>query len=229
MAGTPWTNQAVSLIVLTEQTTGFSGIFGYSPTIGHGNLIFSLAAAAGTDPYGNTYPQGLSSTLGNISGTTFSGTDYVINSSGEFFYSGTPAAGNLVSSITNSAGADSFGNNYLAGSSTYDNGSGIATSLAAGFVAFYSGSLAGGWTALSSVAGDVAGNLQVNAGGQLQLIGSGGITLNGSSSTGGPNPTQSGLVTTGPSATTSSFPAAAAGHTHTLNFFLPTANHTHTL
>ena len=46
----PWTNQAVSLIILTEQTTGFSGLFGYSPSAGAGNLISSVAAAAGTDP-----------------------------------------------------------------------------------------------------------------------------------------------------------------------------------
>lgn len=55
-----WNNQAVSLIILIEQVTGYSGLFGYSPTVGPGNLIFSLAAAAGTDPYGNSYPQGLS-------------------------------------------------------------------------------------------------------------------------------------------------------------------------
>lgn len=59
MAGS-WSNTAVSLIVLIEQVTGYSGIFGYSPTIGAGNLVFSLAAAAGTDPYGNAYPKGLS-------------------------------------------------------------------------------------------------------------------------------------------------------------------------
>jgi len=56
----PWSNQVVSLIILTEETGGFSGMFGYSPAPGAGNLIFSLSAAAGTDEYGNTYPQGLS-------------------------------------------------------------------------------------------------------------------------------------------------------------------------
>lgn len=215
MAGSPWTNQTVSLIVLTEQTTGFSGIFGYSPSPGAGNLIFSLAAAAGTDPYGNAYPQGLNSTLGSISGTTFTGTDYIINSSGEFFYSGTPAAGNLVTSVTNSAGTDAFGNNYLAGSASY--ASTFATALSAGEVVFYSGSLSGGWTALSSVTGDVAGNVQVNASGQLQLVGSAGVavtgsfTVNGSGSTGNGS---NGGVTSGPSGTVSSFPAAGPNHTH---------------
>lgn len=43
---------------------------------------------------------------------TFDGTDYEINSSGEFFYSGTPAFGNLVMSIANAAGTDSHGNPY---------------------------------------------------------------------------------------------------------------------
>src|SRR2546430_1267502 len=59
MAGS-WSNTAPSLIVLVEQVTGYSGIFGYSPTIGAGNLVFSLSAEASTDPYGNTYPKGLS-------------------------------------------------------------------------------------------------------------------------------------------------------------------------
>ncbi len=110
MGNSPWSNQAVTLIILTEQTTGFSGVFGYSPAVGTGNLIFSLAAAAGVDPYGNPYPQGLTSLLGS-----FSGTDYLINSTGEFFYYGTPAFGNLALSLTNAAGTDSFGNAFNQG------------------------------------------------------------------------------------------------------------------
>ena len=46
---------------------------------------------------------------------TFNGTDYVINSSGAFFYSGTPAAGNLIVSIAPASGTDSFGNAYPEG------------------------------------------------------------------------------------------------------------------
>lgn len=63
-----WNNQVVNLIILTEQTTGFSGIFGYSPVIGAGNLIFSVSATAGVDPYGNPYPAGLYATQGEFSG-----------------------------------------------------------------------------------------------------------------------------------------------------------------
>ena len=126
----PWSNQAVSLIILTEQTTGFSGLFGYSPTVGAGNLIFSLAAKAGTDPYGNAYPQGLSTTLGAISGTTFTGSDFIINDSGSFFYSGTPAVNNLIASIAGARGTDPFGNTYYEGVCSYTpSGSGGIASL----------------------------------------------------------------------------------------------------
>lgn len=97
-----------------------SGAFFYSGTPANGNLIVSIAPAAGTDPYGNSYPQGLSVTLGAISGSTFSGTDFVINSSGAFFYGGTPAAGNLLLSIAPASGSDSFGNAYPQGISIAD-------------------------------------------------------------------------------------------------------------
>lgn len=46
---------------------------------------------------------------------TFNGTDYVINPLGAFFYSSTPATGNLIMSITQASGTDSFGNAYPAG------------------------------------------------------------------------------------------------------------------
>ena len=104
-----WDNQAVSLIVLTEQTSGFSGIFGYSPVVGTGNLIFSLSAAAGTDPYGNAYPQGLNLGAGAITGIDF--VAYGANG-GIFIYSGTPASGNLIASLSGAAGTDSYGNAY---------------------------------------------------------------------------------------------------------------------
>lgn len=47
----------------------------------------------------------------------FEGTDFVINSSGIFFYSGTPAAGNLLISIASAAGTDAFTNAYPEGMS----------------------------------------------------------------------------------------------------------------
>jgi hypothetical protein len=43
---------------------------------------------------------------------TFFGLDFIINSAGAFFYSGTPALGNLKISIASAAGTDNFGNVY---------------------------------------------------------------------------------------------------------------------
>ncbi len=50
---------------------------------------------------------------------TFDGTDYELNSSGAFFYSGTPALGNLVISIAPAAGTDAHGNPYVSGLAAY--------------------------------------------------------------------------------------------------------------
>ena len=41
---------------------------------------------------------------------TFFGTDFILNATGLYFYSGTPALGNLILSITNAGGFDPFGN-----------------------------------------------------------------------------------------------------------------------
>lgn len=91
-----------------------SGEFFYSGTPANGNLIVSIASASGTDSFGNAYPAGFSTSVG-----VFAGTDFVINTNGAFFYSGTPASGNLIQSLTHTAGTDTFGNAYLAGTSTY--------------------------------------------------------------------------------------------------------------
>lgn len=45
----------------------------------------------------------------------FDGQDFIVNSSGIFLYSGTPAAGNLIGSWAPAAGTDAFGNTYRAG------------------------------------------------------------------------------------------------------------------
>jgi hypothetical protein len=62
----PWSNQAVSLVVIQASPGAFTGLFVYSPTPAAGNLIASIAAGAGTDPYGNTYPAGISSQSSGI-------------------------------------------------------------------------------------------------------------------------------------------------------------------
>lgn len=115
----PWSNQLVSLVVVTAPPGQYAGIFVYSPSPGLGNLIGSWAASAGVDPYGNAYPQGLNVTTGSITGVTFNGNNFQLNNSGMFLYSGTPALGNLIASITNNTGTDANGNAYLEGITSY--------------------------------------------------------------------------------------------------------------
>lgn len=50
--------ESPALIILQANSTGFSGLFGYSPIPGTGNLVFSISAAAGTDPFDNPYQAG---------------------------------------------------------------------------------------------------------------------------------------------------------------------------
>ena len=54
-----WSGQASTLIVLQVTIPGYSGLFIYGGAPGPGTLIMSIAAAAGTDPYGNAYPAGI--------------------------------------------------------------------------------------------------------------------------------------------------------------------------
>lgn len=59
---------------------------------------------------------------------TFNGNNFILNSSGLFIYSGTPANGNLIASIAPASGTDSFGNAYLDGIVTYSGASFAALS-----------------------------------------------------------------------------------------------------
>jgi hypothetical protein len=52
--------------------------------------------------------------------TIFEGTNFVFNDNGQFYYSGTPAANNLILSITNIVGyVDPYGNNTIVGTVSY--------------------------------------------------------------------------------------------------------------
>lgn len=53
-----WSNTSTELVIIQAGGT-FTGLFVYSPTIGADNLVASIAAQAGTDPYGNPYLQGV--------------------------------------------------------------------------------------------------------------------------------------------------------------------------
>lgn len=94
-------------------------IFEYAAGGPLGALVSSWASSAGTDPYGNVYPAGFSIGLGSV----FAGTDFIISSTGLFFYSGTPALSNLAYSITLAAGTDAEGNSTLAGFTSYSGSS----------------------------------------------------------------------------------------------------------
>jgi hypothetical protein len=58
MSGGPWNNQLVAVVIISA-SGNFTGLFLYSPKPGAGNLVGSWAAAAGTDPFGNTYTSGI--------------------------------------------------------------------------------------------------------------------------------------------------------------------------
>ena len=71
---------------------------------------------------------------GTVTAGEFDGTDFIINSSGAFFYSGTPAAGNLIASVVPGSTpiqSDPFGNTVFPGVYSYA-GSGFAGIAGAG-------------------------------------------------------------------------------------------------
>jgi hypothetical protein len=92
----------------------------------------------------------------------FKGTNFIINSSGAFFYSGPPALGNLIASITTTSGTESFGNNYQGGVTSYIGGN------ANGYVQMFGGLL----SLVFQTAQFSAAQIQTQAQGQL-IIGSG--------------------------------------------------------
>lgn len=92
-----------NLIRVTEQSDNFI----------HGSAGWQLTRDGNFEANNGTF-------RGTITASTFDGTDFVINTSGAFFYSGTPAAGNLIASIAPALGSDGFGNAYQAGIAVYN-------------------------------------------------------------------------------------------------------------
>lgn len=102
----------------------------------------------------------------------------IIGSGGDLFvYEPTAAAGNLKVSISGivGGGTDQFGNHFVFEVGVYDNAGGFFTQLGAGFITFGTGTLAGGWTANTTVENDATGN--------LQLAATGGLFFNGTQMT----------------------------------------------
>lgn len=73
---------------------------------------------------------------GTITGGTFVGTNFVINASGAFFYSGTPAFGNLILSVSQNGGTDPFGNTVEPGFASYEGSPIIVAQLFGGQASF---------------------------------------------------------------------------------------------
>ena len=156
----PFTNDAVGGITLVRQAI-------QSP-----NFVQNPLTGWSIDRNGNAYFESL--TLG--SGSTFTGTDYIINDNGVFFYSGTPAFNNLMASFTNASGTDAYGNVYLLGVTTYINKGTyfIAVNMnSVGGVSFWTSPDESGVTAWVQMAQMYATNA-----GDLNILANGSIFLN---------------------------------------------------
>jgi hypothetical protein len=154
-----------------------AGIFVYSPAVGAGNLVASLTAASGTDPFGNFYPAGLN--VGKI-GSGHTHTD--IDGSMDFNNNAAqlvatfrpqdqalliydPGTTHLLVAVAGAGGTDQFGNVYQQGIGAYP--------FVGGVIGSYDGTAAG-----SPVAQLIQGTLNVS-----QVGGSGtGGTVSGDSS-----------------------------------------------
>jgi hypothetical protein len=122
---------------------------------------------------------------------TLAGTNFIINSSGAFFYSPSEGAGNLVNSITpaGATGTDGFGNHYVGGQASY--AAGFCSAMTNGIIQFYTGSLAAGWTTAAAIESDgsfidLASTSTIQISAPAIEIGTGGQTvqINGDSNTG---------------------------------------------
>jgi hypothetical protein len=86
-----------------------------------------------------------------INASTFNGPEMIINQYGAFFYSSTPAAGNLIATITGTGGTDTEGNAYLAGNTTYYDGTLAIQTYITQITVYTASSYAGPWTASDTV------------------------------------------------------------------------------
>jgi hypothetical protein len=116
---------------------------------------------------------------GEITATEFEGSDFFINSSGAYFYSGTPALGNLIDSITQANGTDQYGNAVYGGIVTYDPSTGQIAQLYNGQLLLFANGVGSGGGIQSDIYAAQA--TFIDNGGTTQLY-SGAINSNTSSS-----------------------------------------------
>lgn len=108
---------------------------------------------------------------------------------GQFVYSPSEGAGNLISSTAASSGTDPYGNAYLAGTTSYHQvaaGQWIAIQQSGGQITFSIATTeAGPWTAQSTIASDFTNDLNITATATLGLASSLGASISISSTANG--------------------------------------------
>lgn len=146
-----------------------------NPIIGGGGALvypsvhspnFNIANPAASPPMSwALLKSGLAYLFGVVlAGGTITGPDYIINTAGEFFYSGTPAAGNLVASRAATSGTDAFGNFYFPGDAVYVFSSGTYFALQTwqtGIILSTATAPGGPYTAIGASLGFSAAGVQV--------------------------------------------------------------------
>jgi hypothetical protein len=139
------------------------GFFLYNGVPSAANPPIAWISANGTDPFGTALP----STTGVAGTGTFQAGDTIITPSGFFFYSGTPALGNLAYSITLTNVADKFGNVTGIGFCSYATGQ--QASLTAGQLNF--GTAAGSTFLAANANGTMKATTATGYSGTLRLGG----------------------------------------------------------
>lgn len=154
---------------LVVVSTPGTGIFVYSGTPATGNLVASITAQAGTDPYGNPYKAGITSydttfggsvelANGSVSVFLATGLQAIMSGFGYFLYTPSGGLGNLVFSATQTSGTDQFGNAFVSGIASYGAG-GHVSRISAGKVAFS----VTGLTTTDGSTQDFGGSMQIQS------------------------------------------------------------------
>ena len=139
------------------------GVFVYSGAPGLGNPPIAWMGSGLVDPYGNVLP----STTGVADTGTFQAGNTIITPDGIFFYSGTPAAGNLAYSITITNVTDPFGTTTGIGFCSY--AVGYQASLTAGKLNF--GTTSGSTLLFANANGTMAAQTAPGYAGTIPLTG----------------------------------------------------------
>lgn len=173
-------------------------------TLGTDRTIYAIAAKGTANlvsiPGGGSFFRGLTQGLGQLVIPAIKSPNFVTGVSGwtinkdgsaefnnviirggtvitglQLTYFPNPGFGNLISSDTNAAGVDTFGNAYLAGKTTYSGGGTQAVQMAGNVFTFYTAPGPGGpWTAQQQLLLDPANRLETtDAAGDVGIISSG--------------------------------------------------------